>query len=121
MEKALFMKHQEPVTVDHINGETWFTICLNERIEERTYDSSFEQETSKTYTDYVYDFNQFKDNSLDEEDVKAHPENYLDYVPKQEIPVTPANIEERVATLEMKQEVSDQALQDVMLMVMGGE
>lgn len=119
MQRARFLEHQEPVIVSHIEGDTWFTICLNETIETNSYD--FTDGETHTITEYVYDFNQFKDNSLDEEDVIEHPEEYINYTPKVVEPVTPVNIEERVADLEMRQAVSEQALQDVILMATGGE
>lgn len=121
IQKARFLQKQNPVTVTHIDNDTWYTICLNEQIVETSYEVFGDEKTEGTYTEYIYDLNQFKDNSLSEEDVVTHPEEYINYIPKVIEPVTPLNIEQRVADLEMKQEVSDQALQDVMLMVMGGE
>lgn len=121
IQKARFLQRQNPVTVTHIDNDTWYTICLNEQISETSYETFGDEKTEGTYTEYIYDLNQFKDNSLNEEDVVTHPEEYINYIPKFVEPVTPLNIEQRVADLEMKQEVSDQALQDVMLMVMGGE
>lgn len=120
IQKARFLEKQEPVTVTHVDGDTWYTICVNEKIEESSYDS-FSEGITGTYTEYVYDLNQFKDNSLNEEEVIAHPEEYINYTPKEVTPVTPFNIEERVADLEMRQAVAEQALQDVILMTTGGE
>ena len=120
IQKARFLKKQKPVTVTHVDNDTWYTICLNEQIEESSYDS-FSEGTTGTYTEYVYDLNQFKDNSLNEEEVIAHPEEYINYAPKEVTPVTPFNIEERVANLEAQQAITDQAVQDALLMIMGDE
>lgn len=120
IQKARFLEKQNPVTVTHIDGDTWFTICVNEQVEENTYES-FNDEPLKTVTEYVYDLNQFKDNTVDEEEVIAHPEEYINYVPKAVTPVTPLNIEQRVANLETQQAITDQAVQDALLMLMGDE
>lgn len=120
IQKARFLIKQKPVTVTHVENDTWYTICLNEQVEETSYES-FGEKMEGTYIEYVYDLNQFKDNSLDEEEVIVHPEEYINYVPKTVEPVTPFNIEERVANLEAQQAITDQAVQDALLMMMGGE
>lgn len=73
------------------------------------------------YKQYVYDFNQFKDDTVDEADVKANPEKYLEYVTTKvpESAPTTETIEDRVQTLEQRQDDADQALQDLICTVMG--
>lgn len=93
IERAMFLEPQPKVNVREILGETWFTICLNEQV--KNVINEFDHET-KEYIQYVYDFNQFSDNSLDVEDVKKNPEKYLHYVPKEKEKVTVQSLEERV-------------------------
>ena len=117
MQKASFFEKQEPVTVSTVDGVRQYAICLHEA--EEAHSIGFEEQTE--YKQYVYDFNIFKDNTVDEADVKANPEKYLDYAPKIEEPVTPTTIEDRVMTLEQRQDDADQALQDLICTVMGDE
>lgn len=123
MQEARFLERQEAVTVTTVDDVKQYTICVNEK-EHEVKNEQMEGEEGQvtTYIEYVYDFNQFKDNSVDEEDVKEYPTKYLLYEPKVVLPVTPANVEERVATLEERQDMTEQALQDAILMIMeGGE
>ncbi len=111
MEKAFFSEKQAIVSILRFEDRTQYTICLNEK----------EQETSYPYMDgnenkviqYEYDFNQFYDNTVDENDVKEHPEQYLDYVPKQAVSET------KTTTVEDRLSVLEEAVQDIALALMG--
>lgn len=115
MQEASFFEKQEPVTVITVDGVKQFIICLNEREKANTIGLEEKME----YKQYVYDFNMFKDSSVDEADVKANPQKYLEYVPKTVEPVVQATIEKRVMALEQRQDNADQALQDLICTVMG--
>ena len=122
MIRATSTERQAEVTVKEIDGVKQYTLFLNEEeIEIPSYGMEGTEETKKT--EFQYDFNQFYSNKVDEEDVKKNPSKYLDYasdvedttVPSE--PVTP--LEERITTLEQRQDYADQALQDLICTVMG--
>lgn len=115
MQEASFFERQELVTVITVDGVKQFIICLNER--EKTNTIGLEEKME--YKQYVYDFNMFKDSSIDENDVKANPQKYIEYVPKIAEPIMQATIEKRVMVLEQRQNDADQALQDLICTVMG--
>lgn len=115
MQEASFFEKQEPVTVNTVDGVKQYVICLDEREEMHTIGLGEKTE----YKQYVYKFNMFKDNSVDEADVKANPQKYLEYAPKTVEPVVQATIEKRVMVLEQRQDNADQALQDLICTVMG--
>lgn len=115
MQEASFFEKQDPVTVNTVDGVKQYVICLDEREEMHTI--GLEEKTE--FKQYVYKFNMFKDNSVDEEDVKANPQNYLEYMPKTVETIVQTTLEKRVKTLEQRQDDADQALQDLICTVMG--
>lgn len=120
MIKATSAERQAEVTVKEIDGVKQYTLFLNEKEVER-YSFGME-ETEEKRTEFQYDFNQFYSNKANEEDVKKNPSKYLDYVSdvEEEVPSEPVTpIEERITTLEQRQNYADQALQDLICTVMG--
>lgn len=115
MQEASFFEKQEPVTVSNIDGVKQYILCLDEKEEMHTF--GLEEKTE--FKQYVYKFNMFNDNSVNEADVKANPQKYLEYVPKTVESVVQATIEKRVMVLEQRQDNADQALQDLICTVMG--
>lgn len=76
---------------------------------------------------YVYDFAEFTETTeyLDPAEVEADPEAYLDYVPQggevhQEEPAE-STIAQRIAEIEERQDLADEALQELIITVLGGE
>lgn len=108
MTKANTTEKQNPVTVKDIDGIKQYTIFINEK---EVPNLSFNEEDTGTH--YEYDFNQFYDNTVDENDVKEHSEQYLDYVPKQAIS------EAKTTTMEDRLSVLEEAVQDIALALMG--
>ena len=84
---AKFTKEQPPVRMVNI-GDGYYTIfiCVNPReiVEKNSSDYS-STPSEETYIEY--DYNEFKElvEILDVEDINAHPEKYLHYVPDSEI------------------------------------
>ena len=121
MIKATSTERQAEVTVKEIDGVKQYTLFLNEKEVESP---SFGMEgTEEKKTEFQYDFNQFYSNKVDEEDVKKNPSKYLDYVSDVEDTTVPSEptkpLEERITTLEQRQDDADQALQDLICTVMG--
>lgn len=119
MTKARFMEKQQPVTVVE-KDKTYVYICLNEKeVEEENV--NVESEASESVTIYEYDYNEIIEDVgvLDIDDVKANPENYLNY--EKEVEKTD---KERIAELEaMNSEMSatlDSILTDVLPTLMMG-
>lgn len=120
MQKAIFDQKQDNVVVKDIEGIKQYTICLNEEeVEMVSYE--LDKDTATTKIEYQYDFNQFYDNELNEEDVKANPGKYLDYVASSKVPAEESTktLDERISTIEQRQDDADQALQDLICTVMG--
>lgn len=122
MIKATSAERQAEVTVKEIDGEKQYTLFLNEKEVESP---SFGLEgTEEKRTEFQYDFNQFYSNKADETDVKKNPSKYLDYVSDVEdtntVPSEPTTpLEDRITTLEQRQDDADQALQDLICTIMG--
>lgn len=121
MQKAIFDQKQESVVVKDIEGIKQYTICLNEEEIEMKFYTLDEEAAATTKIEYQYDFNQFYDNELSEEDVKANPGKYLDYVASSKVPTEESTktLDERISTIEQRQDDADQALQDLICTVMG--
>lgn len=120
MQKAIFDQKQENVVVKDIEGVKQYTICLNEEeIEMTSYEP--DKDTTTIKIEYQYDFNQFYDSELNEEDVKTNPGKYLDYVASSKVPAEESTktLDERISTVEQRQDDADQALQDLICTVMG--
>lgn len=107
MTKAVFSDPQSAVQSFSVDGNITVVICLNE--ETKTVEPQSEEESS--YTEYLYDFNEFTDleKNIDLDAIKANPEQYLNYKPAKA-----PTAEERLAELE-------QAVQDMALAQMGGD
>lgn len=113
MTKARFMEQQQPVIVVE-KDKTYVYICLNGK-EVKEENTNMESETSEPTMMYEYDYNEIIEDlgTLDIEDIKANPENYLNY--EKEVEKTD---KERIAELEaMNSEMSatlDSILTDVL-------
>ena len=82
--KARFTEKQDPVTWNALpDGNVDVMICLNEKTVTETYPDT-DPETEQTV--FEYDFNQFreKQEKISEKNVRASPEKYLEYIPKEE-------------------------------------
>lgn len=73
--KARFSEKQDAVKFTTIDGMTTVQICLNEQAEAVTPDDG------DAYTEYVYDYNEWQEESVDQDAIKNAPEKYIDYVP----------------------------------------
>lgn len=107
--KATSTIKQQPVQVSTVDDTTYVYIYINEKEVQRE-DAS---EDGTKSTQYEYDYNEFSfaGDSLSTDDIKAHPENYID-VSKVEKTKQEANpsLEERVS-----------AIEEMLLADMGGE
>ena len=109
MIKAMTTEKQEAVQVSKVEDMTYVYIYLNEKEVKKEALSENEKET----TQYEYDYNEFKfkNDTLDINDIKEHPENYMDEVKVVE------KVHEAVPTLEER--VS--AIEEMLLADMGGD
>lgn len=113
MTKARFMEKQQPVTVVE-KDKIYVYICLNEK-EVKEENINVESEISESMMMYEYDYNEIIEDAgvLDIDDVKASPENYLNYEKEKE-----KTDKERITELEtMNSEMSatlDSILTDVL-------
>lgn len=86
--KARFTGKQDPVTWNTLpDGKVDVMICLNENIVTETYSGGDPENPEHIeQTVYEYDFNQFREDQkkISEETVRASPEKYLKYIPKEE-------------------------------------
>ena len=82
--KARFSQPQLPVKTVAAGDKTYIFICLNEAQGTESYPDMGEGQTTEAY--YEYDYNEIigPTDKLPLEDIQAHPENYLDYVPPKE-------------------------------------
>lgn len=104
-----FSEKQPEVRVNHVNGDRWFYIALHETEVNRHVENS---DTNMTM--YQYDYNDFMDNSIDQDDVQNNPEKYLNYVTKIEVSnVYTSEDNDRIAALEENQQVIIAALAEI--------
>lgn len=86
--KARFSHPQLPVNVIQRDGMAYIYICLNETQGTESYPDMGEGQIQEAY--YEYDYNEIigPAEELPLEDIRAHPENYLDYAytPQEEDP-----------------------------------
>ena len=83
--KARFITEQLPVNVVETEKAKYIFICINgekkmEKFENYTDESPISSVTEQEY--WEYDYNEFSvknNDNFDIEDVKAHPENYINY------------------------------------------
>ena len=97
MIKAMATEKQETVQVSKVEDTTYVYIYLNE----------------KETTQYEYDYNEFKfkNDTLDINDIKEHPENYMNEVKViEKVHEASPTLEERVS-----------AIEDMLLADMGGD
>lgn len=82
--KARFLKQQPPVDIRQMDGMAYIFICQNETQGTETYPDMSGGQTQEAY--YEYDYNEIigPADKIPLEDIQAHPENYLDYVPPKE-------------------------------------
>lgn len=77
--KARFTEKQPEVFWQPVDGKVFITICLNEKeVEEIMGD------TAQTMHEYTCKQMWVKEGELDEETVRASPEEYLEYIPQKE-------------------------------------
>lgn len=122
--KARFSSQQQPVKVVQKAGMAYVYICVNET--QGTEESSDMGEGQTTESYYEYDYNEVIGDAdkLPLDDMQAYPENYLDYVYKDEASET---VEKKLQTLtkslaENSENITDVqlALAEIYELVLGG-
>lgn len=80
-------------------------------------------ENSEPITQYQYDFNEFRTDTLTEGDVKADPDKFLDYTPIASLPEQEQgpSIDASLKALQDAQEETAQAVQDMLMAQMEAE
>lgn len=83
--KARFLTQQPQVKTIESGGKTYVFLCLHEEHGSEEFDGN--------QTEYFeYDYNEFYGESLNVEDIREHPEKYIDYIPD-----TEKSLEETIA------------------------
>lgn len=122
--KARFSQPQLPVKTVTAGGKTYIFICLNETQGTESFPDMGEGQTRETY--YEYDYNEIVGpaSEIPLDDMQAYPENYLDYVYKDEASET---VEQKLQTLtkslaENSENITDVqlALAEIYELVLGG-
>lgn len=122
--KARFSSQQQSVKVVQADGMVYVFICLNEQQGTERYPDMGEGQTTESY--YEYDYNEVIGDAdkLPLDDMQAYPENYLDYVYKDEASET---VEQKLQTLtkslaENSENITDVqlALAEIYELVLGG-
>ena len=122
--KARFSQPQLPVKTVAAGDKTYIFICLNETQGTESFPDMGEGQTTETY--YEYDYNEIvgPTDKLPLDDIQVHPENYLDYVYKDEASET---VEQKLQTLtkslaENSENITDVqlALAEIYELVLGG-
>lgn len=116
MTKAMFNEKQPEVRMVSLGGNLkQFQIALHEK-EVVTTSDMMSDVSSDPQIQYQYDWNEFRTDALTEDDVRADPEKYLDYVPIESLPETEktASIDARLKSLQEAQEETAQAVQDML-------
>ena len=109
MTKATSTVKQSPVQVSRVDNTTYVYIYLNEKEVKREALSETESETVQ----YEYDYNEFRfsGDALDINDIKEHPENYMEsFTVEKKVHEAVPTIEERVS-----------AIEEMLLAEMGGD
>lgn len=77
--KARFSTPQLPVKIVQKDGIAYVYICLNETQGQETYPDMGNGQTVENY--YEYDYNEIiaPEDELPLEDIRSHPENYINY------------------------------------------
>lgn len=122
--KARFSSQQQSVKVVQADGMAYIFICLNEQRGTESYPDMGDGQTTESY--YEYDYNEVIGDAdkLPLDDMQAYPENYLDYVYKDEASET---VEQKLQTLtkslaENSENITDVqlALAEIYELVLGG-
>ena len=122
--KARFSSQQQAVKVVQADGMAYVFICLNEQQGVESYPDMSDGQTTESY--YEYDYNEVIGDAdkLPLDDMQAYPENYLDYVYKDEAGET---VEQKLQTLtkslaENSENITDVqlALAEIYELVLGG-
>lgn len=110
--KARFTKQQQPVSIVRSDNKIYIFLCLNETQGTETYPDMGEGQTTESY--YEYDYNEIIGDAdkLPLEDMQAYPENYLDYVYKDEASET---VEQKLQTLTKSLAENSESITDVQL------
>lgn len=109
MTKAMTTERQEAVQVSRVDDMTYVYIYLNEKEVKR--EAIGENESDSTQYEYDYNEFKFKNDTLDINDIKEHPENYMEALTVEK------KVHEAVPTIEER--VS--AIEEMMLAEMGGD
>ena len=112
MQKARFSAQQPQVKIVQKDDTAYIYICQNETKGTETYPDMGEGQTTETY--YEYDYNEIigPADALPLEDMQAYPENYLDYVYKDEASET---VEQKLQTLTKSLAENSESITDVQL------
>ena len=119
MIKARFSEHQPAVRIFAITAVIiQYQIALHEEV--------IEPEEEGQEEEYLYDFNEFVESTdvLAENDVIADPESYLDYVPVKLDDRTEegrTNLLKEINAIKERQDLTDMAMQELILAQLGGE
>ena len=110
--KARFSQPQLPVKTVAAGDKTYIFICLNETQGTEPFPDMGEGQTAETY--YEYDYNEIvgPTDKLPLDDIQVHPENYLDYVYKDEASET---VEQKLQTLTKSLAENSESITDVQL------
>lgn len=79
--KREFDSKQEAVTITTLDGVSTVQICTGEEVAQR------QPEEGEPYTAYLYDFNEWTaaEEDVDEDAIRANPEEYVGYTPAPEL------------------------------------
>ena len=110
--KARFTKQQQPVSIVRSDNKIYIFLCLNEQQKSETYEDPDGGQIQEIY--YEYDYNEIIGDAdkLPLEDMQAYPENYLDYVYKDEASET---VEQKLQTLTKSLAENSESITDVQL------
>lgn len=110
--KARFSQPQQRVKTITSGEKIYIFLCLNETQGTETYPDIGEGQTTESY--YEYDYNEIIGDAdkLPLEDIQAYPENYLDYVYKDEASET---VEQKLQTLTKSLAENSESITDVQL------
>lgn len=110
--KARFSQPQQRVKTITSGEKIYIFLCLNETQGTETYPDMGDGQTTEAY--YEYDYNEIvgPTDKLPLGDIQANPENYLDYVYKDEASET---VEQKLQTLTKSLAENSESITDVQL------
>ena len=93
--KREFSSKQDAVKITTLDGRSTVQICTGEEVAERR------PEEGGPYTAYLYDFNEWTaaEEDVDEDAIRANPEEYVGYTPAPEL-TTDEKVEKALANAE---------------------